>query len=279
MKSSKHIQDLLYEFHRGELPEDERRRVEQHLASCERCATSAKEVQELVNAVPTSSAKPSEALPEQFWNSFSYAVVNRIRSSERLERVRKISFGEYLQSVLVYQRRVFTALAVGVAVVAVLVLTRQFGVVGDPDTERVTQAQSETETPTVQARLGQYFRKSQILMVGLMNMKSENGDGLDLSIESAASRELLQEARFLSEQNIDERTKRLVTDLKKILIELANIEAMYDLPDIEILRAGIRQENLLFKLRMGEQGYDSGSQSSPNATEQQNNSSQKGESL
>ena len=277
MKSSKHIQDLLYEFHRGELPEDERRRVEQHLASCERCATSAKEVQELVNAVPTSSAKPSEALPEQFWNSFSYAVVNRIRSSERLERVRKISFGEYLQSVLVYQRRVFTALAVGVAVVAVLVLTRQFGVVGD--TERVTQAQSETETPTVQARLGQYFRKSQILMVGLMNMKSENGDGLDLSIESAVSRELLQEARFLSEQNIDERTKRLVTDLKKILIELANIEAMYDLPDIEILRAGIRQENLLFKLRMGEQGYDSGSQSSPNATEQQNNSSQKGESL
>ena len=277
MKSSKHIQDLLYEFHRGELPEDERRRVEQHLASCERCATSAKEVQELVNAVPTSSAKPSEALPEQFWNSFSYAVVSRIRSAERLEPVRKISFGEYLQSLLVYQRRVFTALAVGVAVVAVLVLTRQFGVV--ENTELVTQAQSETETPTVQARLGQYFRKSQILMVGLMNMKSENGDGLDLSIESAASRELLQEARFLSEQNMDERTKRLVTDLKKILIELANIEAMYDLPDIEILRAGIRQENLLFKLRMGEQGYDSGSQSSSNSTEQQNNSSQKGESL
>jgi hypothetical protein len=111
-------------------------------------------------------------------------------------------------------------------------------------------------------------------MVGLMNMKPANGDQPDLITEQTVSRELIQEARYLSQQNIDERTKRLITDLEKILIELANIEEAYDLPDIEILRAGIRQENLLFKLRMGDQLL------APSASNEQDQTlSQKGESL
>ena len=48
-----------------------------------------------------------------------------------------------------------------------------------------------------------------------------------------------------------------MNDLEKILIELANIEEHRDLPNVEIVRGGIRQENLLFKIRMAEAMYDS----------------------
>jgi hypothetical protein len=48
-----------------------------------------------------------------------------------------------------------------------------------------------------------------------------------------------------------------VSDLEKILIQLENIKSQHDLPDVEIIRGGIHQENLLFKTRMAEARYDS----------------------
>ena len=277
MNTHRAVQDLLYEFHRGELPDVDRQKVEQHLTQCERCSNAAAEIRELLNAVPVRSTRPSEERPAQFWNNFAVNVINQIRSAEQQEPVRKISLGEYLQSVFVYQRRVLATVGLGIAVVALMVVIWQSRTAKDTGIQQAALTVPERETPTVQARLGQYLRKSQILMVGLMNMRPENGDRLDLSAERTASRELIQEARYLSEQDIDARAKQLVADLEKILIELANIEGLHDLPDVEILRGGIRQENLLFKLRMGEQLYPS---PPPPPSESNNNgNSTKGESL
>ncbi|HEY4613078.1 MAG TPA: zf-HC2 domain-containing protein, partial [Bacteroidota bacterium] len=270
------VQDLLYEFHRGELPEADRQMVEAHLAQCERCSTAATEIRELLSSVPVRPTQPSEKRPAQFWNNFAVNVINQIRREEQRQSVRKVSFGEYLQSVLIYQRRALVTVGLGVAVVAAIVLTRQLVSVEERDGEQLARVENEAEIPTVQARLGQYLRKSQVLMVGLMNMKTENGNGFDLNAERTASRALIQEARYLSGQDIDERAKRLIGDLEKILIELANIEESHDLPDVEILRAGIRQENLLFKLRMGEQLYPS---PPPQPRGSNNRNSTKGESL
>ncbi|MCI0706855.1 MAG: zf-HC2 domain-containing protein [Ignavibacteriae bacterium] len=275
MKAQKHVRDLLYDFHRGELSQDDRRKLEEHLAGCKRCAKAAEEIRVLMQTVPVPQTKPSDALSERYWDAFSYNVMNRVRSEENQHSVRKISFAEYLRSVFLYQRRSLAAISVGLTIVAVVVLTRQFGNVDPPGTDQLAEQQGDIQTPTVQARLDQYFRKSQILMVGLMNMKPENGNGVDLSVEQAVSRELIREARFLSQQNIDERTRVLIANLEKILIELANMEKQYDLPDIEILRAGINQENLLFKLRMGEGSYTA----EPLTQDSERNLSQKGESL
>ncbi|MGH2568015.1 MAG: zf-HC2 domain-containing protein [Bacteroidota bacterium] len=273
MNLHREIQSLLYEFYRGELPEAKHRQVREHLATCERCSKTATEIQELVNVATLPSTKPSDERPEQFWNSFALHVIDRVRREEQRKHVRKISLGDYLQSVFVHQRRTAVALGVGLAIVSLILLTWQLRVPLETAEQRAMVAEPEGQTAIVHARLGQYLRKSQTLMVGLMNMKSENNGGLDLSTERAVSRELIHEARYLTEQDIDERAKQLVNDLKRILIELSNIEGRYDLPDVEILRAGIEQENLLFKLRMGEQLY------APAPTEQRNSISPKGESL
>jgi hypothetical protein len=68
---------------------------------------------------------------------------------------------------------------------------------------------------------------------------------------------LVREARYLKQQPLDVRSRQLMNDLERILIELANTEEQNDLPNVEIIRGGIHQENLLFKIRMAEAMYDS----------------------
>ena len=106
-------------------------------------------------------------------------------------------------------------------------------------------------------RMERYLRKSKILLVGLSNMKTDAGHPLDLSAEREASRSLIKEARYLQTQDIDRRSARLISALNKILIELANLEEHNDIPGVEIIRGGINQENLLFKIRMAEAMNDS----------------------
>lgn len=273
MNIHREIQSLLYEYTRGELSATEQQRVGNHLATCTRCATNAAEIRELVKGIPTSAWKPAEDRSDNYWSSFSYNIINRIRLNDQHQRVPKISFAEYLRSMFVYQRRAFVGIGVGLAVIAVLVLTWQLQRSGGSGIQQLASGASENQTPTVQARYGQYLRQSQMLMVGLMNMKSESGERVDLNVERDLSRHLIQEARYLHDQDIDEHAKQLIRDLEKILIELANIEEQHDLPDVEILRAGIRQENLLFKIRMGEQLYP------PPPKNQKEHQSPKGETL
>lgn len=253
MNTHRNIQGLLYEYHRGELSSDQQLRVQEHLDACKRCSAASEEIQLLVTSIPVPSRKASDERPEQYWSAFSTNVVNRIRRREQRDEVQKVTLSEYLRSVFTHQRWTLVTAGVGLVVVSAIVLTWQLRPSREEGVGQFSAIGSENRTPTVQARYNQYLRKSQILMVGLMNMKQESGGQLDLSAERDLSRQLVQEARYLHDQDIDEHAKQLIRELEKILIELSNLEEQHDLPGVEILRAGIRQENLLFKIRMGEQ--------------------------
>ena len=88
-------------------------------------------------------------------------------------------------------------------------------------------------------------------------MKLNENQQVDLSAERKYSRALLQEARYLKNQPMDNRSAKLIGDLEKILIQLANAKDQGDAPDVEIIRGGIHQENLLFKIRVAESVFDS----------------------
>jgi len=90
------------------------------------------------------------------------------------------------------------------------------------------------------------------LLVGIENMKTGEGGAVDLSAERRASRDLVQEARYFRQLRLDPRSERLMGDLEKIFIELSNSHDSRSRPDVELLRSGIQQENLLFKIRMAE---------------------------
>jgi hypothetical protein len=95
-----------------------------------------------------------------------------------------------------------------------------------------------------------------MLLVGIENMKVSPEASFDFAVERNASHELLQEARNLKYQPLDSRSAKLIGDLEKILIELSTIKEETGLPNVEIVRSGIQQENLLFKIRMAEAIYD-----------------------
>ena len=92
--------------------------------------------------------------------------------------------------------------------------------------------------------------------MGITNISAVQGQTVDLSVERQAARGLIRQARYLDQQSLDERSRELIKALERILLELANMKQEADLPDVEIVRSGIHQENMLFKIRMAELAYE-----------------------
>jgi hypothetical protein len=125
-----------------------------------------------------------------------------------------------------------------------------------PPPETVPAA-AETSAPAMRlepagVKLHEYLKKSRVLLVGVTNLKTDGDTPIDLSIERRQSRELIHQARVLKGEALEAHSAKLVGDLEKILIELANSDERRDAPDMEIIRSGIRHNNLLFKVRMTE---------------------------
>jgi len=97
-----------------------------------------------------------------------------------------------------------------------------------------------------------YLRKSRMLLVGVTNMPVDEGQPVDLSVEQQTSRALADEARILKQETLDDRSLQLISELEKIQIELANMKSDNQVPTIALVRGGIEQENLLFKIRIQE---------------------------
>ncbi len=244
----------LYEYLRGELPADESAKVEHHLAHCPRCADEADRLHRLL-AGPAQSL-PEQARPPEYWARFAEGVEQRIRAAEAGRNAVRRPVEIFRPVFHPWRRPALAALGGALAVVVVAVLLWR-PAQPPPRSPVLTEANLSGDEPrATSARMEQYLRKSKILLIGLTNARPEDGPNLDLSTEREASKQLIHEARYLESQPIDPRAARLIDRLNKILIELANMKEQGNLPDVEILRGGIHQENLLFRIRMAESYYD-----------------------
>ena len=253
-----HVTTMLYDYVVNQLPAAERGRVEIHLVTCQRCTVELKEMQSAIVLAKGEVAKPSDQLPEEYWQSFAVEVERRIHAEE-CQGVRSLlTLRERLTSFFrLHSRPVFAYGGALAAVVLAVILWR-----GYQSDERANEVAS-IRRPTVQVipandRMSQYFRKSRSLLVGISNMKLDKGEPIDLSVERKASRELVKETRDIKNgRQLDLQSARLVGDLEKILIELSNTKELGGVPSIEVIQSGIQQENLLFKVRMAESLHDS----------------------
>ena len=256
MKEHKYVQRVLSEYILRTLDPHEKKSVEAHLAVCEDCATELKMVRSIMDRIVHSTNKPSEERPPEFWRSFAMNVEERIRRSEQEEVRFYPSLWDRLREIIALKGRHVVAFSSAISVViAAFILWKSF-----PQSEQklpdrpVVQQAVGVEPPS--ANIHQYFRKSKTLLVGLTNMKTEAGWPIDLEAERKVSRELIHEARSLKVQPMDIRSARLIGDLEKILIGLANLKDQNELSNMEMIRNGIQQENLLFKVRMAEALHD-----------------------
>lgn len=247
------IQQSLYEYARGEVEAAQAKAIEEHLARCNECFGEYQVVKESLRLVPVPFGSPSSERSPEFWNQFAAAVDAKTRTAKKAV-VATNPVLEELLSWLVYRRPLVVAGA-GVAFVVIVSLFVWSSGVLQPSVELYSDVVKNGDVDPVGLELANYYRKSKILLVGISNIEPESGQRIDLTVEKVAARQLVHQARSLDSKALDERSRALVKALERILIELANMEQQADIPDVEIVRTGIRNNNMLFKIRMAESDY------------------------
>jgi hypothetical protein len=258
MSGHREIQLLLYELDQGTLSDIERQRVLDHLRSCPDCSAERDSMRSVLSVFARPTVPPSEDRSGEFWLGFTDAVENRIRK-ETTPRLNVEAVLARLRAHL--SVRLWRPVTAGAMTLALVLLAFFFAQEG-PKTETGDIARlPDVVTPGSPAETGdqvsRYLERSQRLLVGLSNRKVDNDETVDLSAERQLSRQLVREARSLQSQPIDAHSMQLVQNLERILIKVANENERSARSDFEMIRGGIRQENLLFKVRMAEQFHAS----------------------
>jgi hypothetical protein len=293
MRRHKHVQLSLYDYLQGALDDQQHSEVEEHLRSCRACAEDLRHMQEALSLVVRPEHPASHARSEEFWETFAPSVEKRIQQ-RRQQKSQLAGLWDIIHSYLFFRRGSFALAAIATAIVLLAILLvnkpapqREVVFIDSAKSKSIpleprkeialgtTEAQppirenlsqpeyraSRPESPLrvryADNRMSQYLRKSKVLLIGIANLKTDDGQPVDLSIEQRASRELVREARYLKQRPLNPRVDELVDAMSRILIELANITKDKQIPNMEIVRSGIHQENLLFKIRMAEAVYDS----------------------
>ena len=250
----RHIHRNLYEYIAGGLSGELRTEIEVHLRTCDRCRAAHHRMTQTLSLLRAPQPEPASERSEEFWVTFAARVEASIPVPERRRRTLAYSIREDFSSILAIRWRTATAIAGAFALASGLFLLLRSGTPGEMRNAAATSA-AVTGPSTADRSLGQYFRRSQTVLVGLENKEIAPGRKVDLDAERAVSRTLAYEARFLKNQPIDPRSARLVRDLERIFIKVANSSPEDDHSDFELIRGGIRQENLLFKVRMAQTRY------------------------
>ena len=262
---------MMYEYLQDGLSPSERSEVEAHLNECKECTTELRSLSELIALFPLPTTRASEERPEQYWNQFASRIELKISNQKRMHSNQLADVVEWIEG-LFFLRPKYTY-AIGGALILMVVAfafrtflphdgrdvssgvnnkSKRFEHITNPVTSG-----NEHEFAVPNERVSQYFRTSKTLLVGLANLRTDQEELLDFTTERRVSRDLIREARYLKQQPIDPRSRELMNNLERILVELGNIKEKNDLPNVEIIRGGIHQENLLFKIRMAEAMYDS----------------------
>jgi hypothetical protein len=245
---------LMYEYVQGELESAQARLLEEHIARCNKCYGELQLVKVSIRMISVRPAKPSDERSPEFWARFVETVGQRTES-EKTHPAAVNPIWDEIWSVMTFRRSLVLS-AVGVAAVAVIALLLWTSVPGIHVDEQPAMAIGGVKADSVRLELANYFRTSKILLVGISNISLERGEHIDISAEKQAARKLIQQARYLDNRVSDERSHQLIKAMERILLELANMEQKVDLPDVEIVRSGIHQENMLFKIRMAESEFN-----------------------
>jgi hypothetical protein len=128
---------------------------------------------------------------------------------------------------------------------------------GSDDAGKVPSPASEPMevVPASSDRALRYIQKSQLLLVALVNTDPSSPDGYAAGLggQQERSRTLVNEAEEIKEELSDPRQRRLrelVTELEKILIQIANLESEEDMDAVEFIRSRVNEHDVLFKINL-----------------------------
>jgi hypothetical protein len=252
MNSHRHIRLLLYDYAAGQLEPERYTLVQHHLERCTGCREECAELQAMLQRLPA-EPNPAASLPPAFWQELLTEVTAQLPARPK-RRITPVWFSDWMEFISIPRHHAIIGTAT-VLVLGAILSGMWFAHRPEPaptQTAAATPAASRPPAPAVNTRMKDYLRKSKALLVGLNNMPLEKGSTVDFSVERTTSRALLHEVRYLKDQPLDGRSAALISDLEKIQIALANSRGRDDIPGLRLIRGGIQEENLLFKIRIAE---------------------------
>ncbi len=235
-KCRKLIPEALYD----ELAENERGRFDEHLKACPSCSA---EFEKLKSTLEIMSRRVRRDPGQEFWEGYWPKLASRLREEEQ----KKARTRAALLPGWAYRAAGAVALVVlGVFLGRVLFFSpgREIPPPAGKETAEVLRAQN-------------YFERSKVVLLALVNFNPKEKDayGLDFPEQKRVSRELVQEAGYLKARlssPSQKRLRELVSDLEVILLQIANIEQQNGLSAVELVRQGVDESGILFKINVSE---------------------------
>ena len=248
------IQQQLYDFLQGGLTESERATVESHLRSCPACTQELEAIKALTDLQSSAVYDAAAARPPGFWDDLLDQVDRRIApQAPALSWSRRLV--DWFAPGTLPRHRLALGFAAMLIVASSALVTWTVMRQSPPVPEVAETVAVPSAAPVEHTRLQKYLRKSRTLLVGVANMNVPDDQPADLRAEQQISRELVSEARVLRQEPLDLHSARLISDLEKIQIELANMGPESPSPGVALIRQGIESNNLLFKIRIAESVY------------------------
>jgi hypothetical protein len=257
--------ESMYEYLRGELPPADEERIRVHVGSCKECSNRFAELEEILGAMSVSRQRPSDARSDLYWQHFSEKVERRIEaeSGRRMES----SFVSRLLDALLEHKKPFGvgfASALSLVALAFAAWSLWFNPASTnvaheevPGLRPQTGPLMNVERTSLERRADDYLERSKVLLIGLIN--ADPGEMTDSSPlmkrQREVSRSLLHESTELSSALNDpsqRQLKELVSDLGLILMQIANLESDHAVQGVQIVRSGVEQNGILFKINLEE---------------------------
>jgi len=253
MIDCRECEPLFVEAFYNEINAENRKLLELHLKSCEKCAAEYSDMNATLNLM---NQRERQEPSSGFFENYLPNLEKRIEQEKSDSEAKVIPWHRNLNTRYAWVVR----LAAAIAFISIGILIGKY-VQQEPRTQQIATVTPSTPVTPVSTsadeRAMRYLKRSQVLLLGLVTYEpDQNGSYVpDISRKKQISKELVQEASVLKQDlnNPNQRRlKELVSDLEVILIQIANLEEKSDMPQIEMVKSGVDRKGILLKINLEE---------------------------
>jgi hypothetical protein len=230
-------EDLVRHFY-GDGRGDAEPAVDEHLRACPECQAAWQEIAGALKLVDASTVpEPDAAFEQRMWARVQPALDARTATAFPFPGRRRSWPG------------LVAAAGLAAAVTAAVFVARAW----EPSPGTAAPAMAAAADPNGRERvllaaLDDHFQRSEMLLVELLNA----ADTDELGFERETADDLVDWSRLYRATAVDNgkfRLAEMLEDLESVLVEIARSPDQMDPSDLRWLRAGIEDDNLLFKVR------------------------------
>lgn len=252
MKRCRYWRNRIPEAIYGELDAKTREKMERHLAGCRGCAGI---YAGMAAAVRKMEARPAPDREPEFWAGYWDRLESRMALETDVSRPFALPVWAY-----------GTAAALLLIALGIFIGRTFLRPVAElPTLARTTSSEAVAggrlapaagDGAPLAVRASRYLKRSRMLLLAVVNANPQDEDPyrLNLPLQKKTSEDLLREAVVLKAglRSSDRRLEKLVSDLELILLQIANLSTDSDVSDIEVIKAGVEDRDIFFKINLSE---------------------------